>query len=116
MEKFVPKQSRVGLLVNSPWKFPGSYVNPEITLAVGRMPDLCLLDGTEVLKTNGPSGPGELIKPQKVIAGVDRVAVVSYGARLLDINPEEIFKIRMAHVHGLGEIDLDPMKIQELTL
>jgi hypothetical protein len=32
MDKFVPKQSKVGLLINSPWEHPGSYVRPEITL------------------------------------------------------------------------------------
>ena len=37
MGRFVPKQSRVGLLINSSWEHPGSYVRPEITLAVIRM-------------------------------------------------------------------------------
>ena len=37
MGKFVAKQSKVGLLINSPWDNPGSYVRPDITLAVIRM-------------------------------------------------------------------------------
>jgi hypothetical protein len=37
MGKFVSHQSRVGLLINSPWRHPGSYVTPEVTLAVVRM-------------------------------------------------------------------------------
>ena len=37
MGKFVPQQSKVGLLINSPWEHPGSYVRPEITLAVIQM-------------------------------------------------------------------------------
>jgi len=37
MGKFVSKQSKVGLLINSAWGHPGSYVRPEITLAVIRM-------------------------------------------------------------------------------
>ena len=37
MGKFVSKQSKVGLLINSPWEHPGSYVKPEITLAVIQM-------------------------------------------------------------------------------
>jgi len=78
-----------------------------------RKPDLCILDGTEILKTNGPRGPGELLKPQKVIAGVDRVAVDSYGAQLLGLLPEDIHMIRMAHAHGLGEMDLAKIRIQE---
>ena len=34
MGKFVSKQAKVGLLINSPWEHPGSFVRPEITLAV----------------------------------------------------------------------------------
>lgn len=32
--KFVPRGSRVGLLVNSPWDKPGTYTKPQIALAV----------------------------------------------------------------------------------
>jgi hypothetical protein len=35
--KFVSKQSKVSLLINSPWEHPGSYVKPEISLAVLQM-------------------------------------------------------------------------------
>lgn len=34
MKRFVPRDSRVGLLVNSRWTKPGTFVKPEITLAV----------------------------------------------------------------------------------
>jgi uncharacterized protein (DUF362 family) len=81
-----------------------------------RKPDLCLFDGTEVLTTNGPQGPGKLIRPQIVFAGADRVAVDVYGAGLLGIKGEEIQATRMAHAHGLGEIRLERLQIQEVTL
>ncbi len=246
MGKFVPKQAKVGLLINSPWDNPGSYVRPEITLAVIRMcmdagageigvfkkigasywrrspltekfreetksitslegdftkvaiaggrslkdaevargllecdvfinlpiakdhsgigftgtmknmmgatsfstnmyfhhgsgklgwyddieflaqciadvnlvrkPDLCIFDATEVLATNGPRGPGKLLKPQKVFAGVDRVALDVYGAGLLGLKGEEVLTARLAHEHGLGEIDLTRLRIQEVAL
>jgi uncharacterized protein (DUF362 family) len=246
IDKFVPKQSKVGLLINSPWEHPGSYVRPEITLAVVQMcldagakeigvfkglgngywrrsalsekfrdevksirsieggytevsvvggrvlkkaeiakglldcevfvnipiakdhagvrftgtmknmmgatssstnrffhsgsgargyyedveflsqciadvnlvrkPDLCIFDGTEVLTTNGPQGPGKLIKPQIVFAGVDRVAVDVYGANLLGLKGAEIRSTQMAREHGLGEIQLARLQIQEVTL
>jgi len=35
--KVVSNQSRVGLLINSPWRHTGSCVTPEITLAAIRM-------------------------------------------------------------------------------
>ncbi|MCE5263442.1 MAG: DUF362 domain-containing protein [Deltaproteobacteria bacterium] len=81
-----------------------------------RKPDLCVVDGTELATTNGPSGPGKLIKPQKVFAGVDRVAVDVYGANLLGVKGEEIRTTRMAHEHGLGEIRLARLRIHEATL
>ena len=220
MPRFVPKQSKVGLLINSPWQYAGSYVNPDITLAVLRMcldagareigvfknldasywsrsalsekfpdevkavrflgnefvnvsiphgrslknaeiakglldcdvlinvpiaknhngvrftgtmknmmgatsrstnrffhagsgakgfyddveflsqciadvnllrkPDLCIFDGTQMITTNGPQGPGKVTTPQKVFAGVDRVAMDVYGANLLGIKGEEV--------------------------
>ncbi|NTW88415.1 MAG: twin-arginine translocation signal domain-containing protein [Desulfobulbaceae bacterium] len=37
MGKFVSKQAKVGLLINSPWDNPGSYVRPDVALAVLRM-------------------------------------------------------------------------------
>ena len=37
MEKFVSKNARVGLLVNSPWKNPGTYTNPDVALAAIKM-------------------------------------------------------------------------------
>ena len=37
MGAFVSRQAKVGLLINSPWDHPGSYVRPEITLAVIQM-------------------------------------------------------------------------------
>lgn len=37
MGNFVTKGARVGLLVNSPWKNPGTYTNPDVALAVVKM-------------------------------------------------------------------------------
>ena len=36
-----------------------------------RRPDFCLADATVVLTENGPYGPGRLLRPDKVAAGVD---------------------------------------------
>ena len=81
-----------------------------------RKPNLCILDGTEILKTNGPGGPGKLLKPRKVFAGVDRVAMDAYGAHLIGLHPGDIRMIQMAHAHGLGEIQLERLRIQEVRL
>ena len=61
-------------------------------------------------------GPGELIKPLKVIAGVDRVAVDAYCATLLGLKGEDLVQIRKAYEKKLGEIDLKKVKIQEIKV
>lgn len=76
-------------------------------------PNLCIVDATEFIITNGPFGPGKLHKPQKVVAGTDRVAVDSYCCSLWGLKPKDIIMITKAYEHGLGEIDLSKVKIKE---
>ena len=79
-------------------------------------PTLCVIDATEFITTNGPFGPGELAAPHKVIAGVDRVALDCHAASLRGLKGEEILMIKKGHEHGLGQIDLKKVRIQELAL
>jgi len=81
-----------------------------------RKPDLCISDATEILKTNGPFGPGEVIKPGKVYASSDPVAMDSYGCTFLDYRPEDIYTTVMANKHGIGRIDLKNLNIKETSL
>ena len=59
-------------------------------------------------------GPGEIIKPQKVVVGQDRVAMDAYCSTLWGLKPEDIFQIKMAHELGLGEIDLKKVNIAKV--
>ncbi|NOR14801.1 MAG: DUF362 domain-containing protein [Candidatus Aminicenantes bacterium] len=79
-----------------------------------RKPDLCVVDATEFVTSNGPFGPGKLKKLDKVVAGVDRVAMDSYVAGFLGYKGEDILMIKMAHEHGLGEINIGKLKISEV--
>jgi uncharacterized protein (DUF362 family) len=79
-------------------------------------PDLCIIDATEFVITNGPNGPGELLRPKKVIAGTDPVAIDSYGANLFGYKQKDILVITKAHEHGLGEMDLEKVNIKELVI
>jgi uncharacterized protein (DUF362 family) len=78
--------------------------------------DLCIVDATEFVTTNGPNGPGKLLKPQKVIAGTDPVAIDTYCATLFGYDPKDIIAIKKAVEHGLGEMDLSKMNIKELGI
>jgi len=79
-------------------------------------PTLNIVDATEFIITNGPMGPGKIIKPQKIVAGIDRVAIDSYCCTLWDLRADEIFMIKAGFGHGLGQIDLSRVNIKEVTL
>ncbi len=78
-----------------------------------RKPDLCVVDATEFITTNGPFGPGKIKKANKIVAGVNRVSVDSYCSSYQDLNPNDVLSIRYASEHGLGEIDLKKLNIKE---
>lgn len=79
-------------------------------------PDLCIVDATEFITTNGPFGPGELIEPLKVVAGTDRVAIDAYCSTLWGLKGSDIIHIGKAYEHKLGEMQLDRVRIEELEV
>jgi rare lipoprotein A len=61
--------------------FHGRYnINQALAdLATVLRPHLTVLDATRALTTGGPGGPGDVVRPNLVVAGIDPVAVDSYG-------------------------------------
>jgi uncharacterized protein (DUF362 family) len=78
-------------------------------------PALNLVDATEFITTNGPFGPGEILKPKKVVAGTDRVAIDAYCASLWGLKGEDIVMIKRGQELGLGNYDLKKVKIKEMN-
>jgi len=74
--------------------------------AVGGI-NLAVLDGTHTYP--GPSGKG--VKTNVIVVGRDAVAVEAVGASLVGLKPEKMPLIREAVNRGLGEGDLDKIKI-----
>ena len=85
-------------------------------LNIVRKPSLCVADATVVLATNGPAGPGDLLKPQKIVVGTDAVAVDAYCARLHQRNPKDILLLNTAVSAGLGRLDIENLVIKELRV
>ncbi|HOP05391.1 MAG TPA: DUF362 domain-containing protein [Tenuifilaceae bacterium] len=79
-----------------------------------RKPDLIVADVTEVITTNGPVGPGEMVKPMRVVAGTDPVAVDAFCATLLGFNPERVLTVQKGFELGLGEKSLDKVLLYEI--
>jgi uncharacterized protein (DUF362 family) len=85
-------------------------------LATVIKPQLTILDATRALATGGPGGPGEVKKPNLIIAGVDPVAVDSYGVSIVpwygqNFKGRQVEHLLVAHQRGLGKIDIDQLKI-----
>jgi len=81
-----------------------------------RKPTLCVADGTEMIVTNGPSGPGKMAKPRLVVAGTDGVAVDAYGATILGLRVEDVVMIQKAQENGIGTADLSKLRITKISI
>jgi uncharacterized protein (DUF362 family) len=75
--------------------------------------DLCIVDTTEFISDNGPSGPGKLIKENKIIAGTDALAVEVLCGKYLNLDPKKSMMVQKATLNKLGETDLNKLTIFE---
>jgi uncharacterized protein (DUF362 family) len=105
------------------WSFHSRYnINLALAdLATVIRPQLTILDATRALVTGGPGGPGEVSKPNLVIAGIDPVAVDAYGVTVApwygqQFKGRQVEHLLTAHQRGLGKIDLDQMRIAKATV
>jgi uncharacterized protein (DUF362 family) len=87
-------------------------------LATVIKPHLTVIDATRALTSGGPGGPGKTVTLNKVVAGVDLVAVDSYTVGIAQWYKKswtgnQVKYIRAAADLGLGEIDTANMQIKE---
>ena len=85
-------------------------------LATAIKPQLTLLDATRALVSGGPGGPGDVQKPNLIIAGIDPVAVDSYGVTVApwygqNFKGRQVEHLLAAYQRGLGKIDVEQLKI-----
>ena len=82
-------------------------------------PQLVVVDLIRVLSTNGPWGPGRVIRMDTVIASNDMVAADAktvamcewYGQRF---EPRQVDHIRIAHERGLGRMDVENLHVKHI--
>jgi uncharacterized protein (DUF362 family) len=84
-------------------------------------PRLTILDGTYLLLTNGPQGPGKTEQKNTIVAGTDPVAVDAEGCGLgmwngRETAPDAVRHIANAAQRGLGTLDLAKLSILRRTL
>jgi len=85
-------------------------------LATVIKPQLTILDATRALASGGPGGPGEVQKPNLIIAGIDPVAVDSYGVSVVPwygqtFKGRRVEHLLIAYQRGLGKIDVDQLSV-----
>ncbi len=74
--------------------------------------DLTVVDATRALTSEGPSGPGEVARPDTVIASRDMVAADAKAVTMVrwygrSVPPEKVGHIREAHERGFGRMDVE---------
>jgi uncharacterized protein (DUF362 family) len=81
-------------------------------------PTLIVTDATRALQTRGPKGPGEVTTPNKVVAGIDPVALDSYCCQFLTVKgvtPDMVNHLVLANSLGRGQIDTTQLNIKEVA-
>ncbi len=84
-------------------------------------PSLVVIDGTRILASGGPGGPGEVIPLNLVVASADMVAADSqmvalgtwYGKKF---QPNQVKHIKLASERGLGQSDLSKLNVKNIRL
>jgi len=81
-------------------------------LAMMVRPTLVILDGTEVMVTNGPTGGSisDLRRANTLIASTDCVAADSYGCGLLDLKASDLPYLTKAEKAGVGTTDYESLE------
>jgi len=81
-------------------------------LAMMVKPTLVILDGTEVMMTNGPTGGSvsDLRRSDTLIASCDQVAADSFGCTLLDLKPSDLPYLAKAEKAGAGTTNYESLK------
>ncbi len=87
-------------------------------LSQAMRPTLTILDGTRALMRNGPTGgnPGDVETHNTIIAGLDEVAIDSYGMGILGVDPKDVKYMVLAQKRGLGRIDWKSIKHDEIKV
>jgi uncharacterized protein (DUF362 family) len=88
-------------------------INTIITeLAMLVRPSLVILDATEIMVSNGPTGgsTSDLKRTNMMIASCDQVAADSFGASLLGLKPTDLPYLLKTHELKIGTTDYQTLK------
>jgi uncharacterized protein (DUF362 family) len=111
------RKSNVNMHLGSGERNDPVYLGQSIAeICLIRKPDLIVVDATEFITSNGPSGPGEMKKMDKVVAGTDIVAVDALCCSFVNFSSDEIVSISKAHEMGIGNKNYFQLNISEVNI
>ena len=84
-------------------------------------PHLVVIDGTRILASGGPTGPGEVLPLNVIIASTDMVSADAQMVMLgtwhgQKLRPDQVKYIKIAAERGLGRMDLDKLNVRNITV
>lgn len=89
-----------------------------VDLADFLRPELTVLDAVRIMVANGPTGGSldDVKALDTVVASPDIVAVDAYGATLFGLQPDDLEYVVQAAARGLGQKDLQNLRIEEMQV
>jgi uncharacterized protein (DUF362 family) len=89
-----------------------------VDVAMAVKPTLTVLDAVRILTANGPQGGSisDVSRINTVVAGIDQVAIDSYGATFFNMKGRDLTYVRLAAEQGHGEMDLSKLNIKHINL
>ena len=106
-------------IIQNPGSFHASGLHQAIAdLSTVVRPQLTVVDAVRILTANGPTGGNldDVKRLDTVIVSADTVAADAYATGLFGMKPDAVPHIRLAAEMGLGRIDLDTLKVEEITV
>lgn len=108
----------MGLLGGDRGQIHKDFMIKIVDVATVIKPALTIIDAYRILLRNGPTGGNisDVAEVKTIVAGIDPVATDACAVSLFNIKPAEMEYLQRAAQRGLGKIDLDKVKVKELSL
>lgn len=89
-----------------------------VDIAMTIKPTLTILDAVRILTANGPQGGSlsDVKKTNTVIAGIDQIAIDSYGATLFGMKGSDLGYVRIGDAVGIGTMDITKLKVKRINI
>ena len=111
-------------LMGAIWDRTGFHTRLDLSQAIADLalavrPSLSIIDASRVLLGGGPTGPGPVVRENRLFAGFDILALDAvvasrypFGERPL--SARQVGHLRAAYENGVGEIDIEKIRVEKI--